>query len=359
MRQAAWPKQGLARGLALGLAVVLPAIASAELAPEDRRSHGAPDAEAHLLVRGTTDVELFDHVLAAFVSQEPGLRVDYEQWASNDLYLSGEAACRGTFPSADLTISSSVDQHIRLVNDGCAQPHRSEQTASLPPAQNWRNEIFGLTREPAVMVYNRDLVPQADVPKSRFDLLDLLRRPNSRFAGRIATYDIEASGLGYLFAFADSQQATTFGSLIEAFGRTGAIATCCSGEILDGVASGEYLIAYNVLGSYALARASEDPRIAVVAPEDYVLVLSRAALIPLKARNPAAAGRLLDFLLSPEGQWVLTDAHLVLDVAELLPDADDAVLRPIPLSPVLLVGLDREKRRQFLDIWKATFPPAP
>ena len=113
-----------------------------------------------------------------------------------------------------------------------------------------------MTREPAVIVYNRELVPRDEAPRSRFDLIDLLRPADSRYAGRVATYDIEESGVGYLFAFADSQQATTFGSLIEAFGRSGAIATCCSAEIIDGVAEGRYLVAYNVLGSYALDRAA-------------------------------------------------------------------------------------------------------
>ena len=70
-----------------------------------------------------------------------------------------------------------------------------------------------MTREPAVIVYNRDLVSPDEAPRSRFDLIDLLRPAGSRYAGRVATYDIEASGIGYLFAFADSQQATTFGSL--------------------------------------------------------------------------------------------------------------------------------------------------
>ena len=92
-------------------------------------------------------------------------------------------------------------------------------------------------------------------------ILDLLRPADSRYAGRVATYDIKDSGVGYLFAFADSQAATTFGGLIEAFGRSGAVATCCSAEIIDAVASGRFLAAYNVLGSYALARAAVDPRI--------------------------------------------------------------------------------------------------
>ena len=134
-------------------------------------------------------------------------------------------------------------------------------------------------------------MPPEEAPASRFDLIDLLRPEASRYAGRVATYDIEASGLGYLFAFADSQAATTFGSLIEAFGRSGAVATCCSAEIIDGVAEGRYLVAYNVLGSYAFARAAEDPRIAVVAPEDYTLVLVAGGDDPARRGEPGGGGR--------------------------------------------------------------------
>ena len=340
--------------LASMLALALPA--AARPVPEAIGVFGAEEAAEEILLRGTTDLVLFEPVLDAFLATAPQLRIRYEQWASDDLYDAAAAACRGEFPSADLLISSSIDQHVKLVNDGCARPYRSAATAALPPEANWRDEVFGVTSEPAGMVYNRDLVPDALAPRSRFDLLDLLRPADTRFAGRVATYDIEASGLGYLFAFADSQQATTFGSLIEAFGRTGAVATCCSAEIIDAVASGEFLIAYNVLGSYALARAAEDSRIGVVAPEEYTLVLARGAMIPRQAQHPEAAGALIDFLLSEPGREALVDAHLILDVAALLPDADDSLLRPIPLSPVLLVGLDQQKRAGFLALWRETFP---
>jgi len=330
-------------------------------APEDRRGYGSATAATHLLVRGTTDIALFDSVLGLFATAHPDLRIDYEQWGSNDLYDLGVAACADGAQAADLVISSSVDQQVKLVNDGCAQAHASPETAALPAAANWRNEIFGITREPAVIVYNRALVPQGDVPHSRFDLIDLLRPEKSLYTGRIATYDIEQSGLGYLFAFADSQQATTFGSVIEAFARIHAVTTCCSAEIIDGVASGKYLIAYNVLGSYALARAETDPNIAIVAPTDYTLVLSRAALIPSRAANPGAAGDLIDFLLSPPGRAALRARHLYLDEsdpagADLLATGGGASnLRPIPLSPVLLVGLDQQSRAHFIDLWRATF----
>ena len=180
-------------------------------------------------------------MLEAFTGSFPDVKVAYESWNTNDLFALAQAACEAATPDVDLLMSSAVDTLVKLVNDGCAQPHSSFLTEALPPSDNWRDELFGITREPAVIVYNRELVPADEAPRSRFDLIDLLRPADSRYAGRVATYDIEASGIGYLFAFADSQQATTFGSLIEAFGRSGAVATCCSAEITDGVAEGRYL----------------------------------------------------------------------------------------------------------------------
>jgi ABC-type Fe3+ transport system substrate-binding protein len=317
---------------------------------------GPETAVARMHVRGATDVEVFGPVLEAFVATLPELHVTFEAWNTNDLYEAAAADCRAGATDVDLLVSSAADQLVKLVNDGCAQPHRSVATAALPPEANWRDEVFGVTREPAVVIYNRDLVPPDEAPRSRFDLIDLLRPEDSRYGGRVATYDIEASGVGYLFAFADSRQATTFGSLIEAFARSGAVATCCSAEIIEGVAEGRYLIAYNVLGSYALDRAEEDPRLAVVAPEDYTLVLSRAAMIPKGAGNPTAAGLLIDFMLSDAGRTALAAQYLLVDEETgVLPDEQGSLYRPIPLSPTLLLGLDQQKRASFLARWRAAF----
>jgi ABC-type Fe3+ transport system substrate-binding protein len=245
-----------------------------------------------------------------------------------------------------------------LVNNGCAKAHFSAATSNLPTARNWRNEIFGVTEEPAVLIYNTELVSPEEVPASRFDLIDLLRPADSRFAGRVATYDIEESGLGYLFAFMDSQQANTFGRLLEAFGRSGAIATCCSAELIDGVANGTYLIAYNVLGSYALGRAEADPRIGIRAPTDYTLVLSRAAVIPKDATSPALAGEFIDFMLSGLGQSAMSQSRLIIEFGAsasanpTMPGGGPSSLRPIAISPVLLAGIDQHKRAIFLAQWR-------
>lgn len=327
-------------------------------AQEDVRDFGPEDATRTLRVRGSTDIQMFAPVMQAFLQATPDTGIRYEQWGSNALYQASSEECQQSRPSADLLISSAIDQQVKLVNDGCAAAHRSAYTRRLPAHANWRDELFGITLEPAVLVYNREALSGDDIPLSRFDLLDRLRPSDSRFAGRVATYDIELSGLGYLFAFADSQQASTFGALLEAFGRTGAVATCCSAELIDAVAEGRYLVAYNVLGSYALARAATDERIGIVAPQDYTLTLSRAVLIPKEAQQADLAHAFLDFLLSDQGRSVLQASHLIatFDDGEMadFPTATGAapVLRPIPLSPTLLVGLDQMKREFFIRQWR-------
>ncbi|WP_172327339.1 ABC transporter substrate-binding protein [Mangrovicoccus sp. HB161399] len=308
-----------------------------------------------MLLRSTTDARIFRPVLEAFLAGHPELSVRYEQWGSNALYAQSSADCAAGRAGADAVFSSAVQQMVELVNRACAATRRSALTAALPPSLRWRDQLWGLTREPAVTIYNRDLVPPADVPRDRFALLDLMRQKPDAYRGRIATYDIEASGLGYLFAFTDSLQATTYGALLEAFARTGGVATCCSAELIRDVSAGRFLIAYNVLGSYVAAAAPRN--VGVVLPEDYTLFLSRGYMIPAHAAHPEAAAALLDFLLSPEGQTALSRAGLIHAAAPAESGLQQSAMRPIALSPTLLVGIDRQRRAQFAAQWRDAFGP--
>ncbi|HEX6119805.1 MAG TPA: extracellular solute-binding protein, partial [Dongiaceae bacterium] len=164
-------------------------------------------ASAVLTIEGSTDTAVFAPILEAFAKRNPDLAIRYREITTNELYQLAQRGCTGAEPAADLVISSSIDQQVKLANDGCAQPNHSAPVKALPDWAKWRDEVVGLTYEPAVIVYNRDLVPPAEVPRSRFDLIDLLRPEDNPFMGRIATYDIERSGVGYLFAFMDAQQA--------------------------------------------------------------------------------------------------------------------------------------------------------
>ncbi len=202
-------------------------------------------------------------------------------------------------------MSSSVDQLLKLANDGCAEAHTSPETARVAEWANWRDEVFGFTYEPAVFVYNTRLVPPAEVPRTHVELADLLRERLDYYRGRVGTYDIRLSGIGYLLAFNDARQTTTvFGRLLESMARASAVARCCTGEILEEVAKGNLYIGYNMLGSYAYEAALRHPDLRVVVPRDYTLVLEprrahseRCKRVPISARVsstiscPSAASR--------------------------------------------------------------------
>ncbi|WP_353471730.1 extracellular solute-binding protein [Salipiger sp. H15] len=343
------------RRLCLALLFCLLAGALAQRAAAQESTARFGSGETGITLRSTTDIAIIRLVMERFTERNPDLSVLYEQWGSNSLFSNSRAACTGRAEPADAVFSSGVHQMLWLVNAACAHPYRSPATAALPDQRRWRDELWGLTEEPAVIIYNTEVLEAADVPRTRFALLDLMRRKPELLRSRIATYDIEDSGLGYLFAHADSLEATTFGAMLEAFSRVGAIATCCSLAIIDGVSEGRYYIAYNVLGSYAAARAADN--VGIILPEDYTLMMSRAYMIPRDAPHPEAAERLLDFLLSAEAQEMLRDLGLIAatDPAEtsLLPSAR----RLIALAPPLLLALDRSTRDRLLRLWDEAFSP--
>lgn len=309
-----------------------------------------------MLVRSTTDIAIIRPVIERFTEQTPDVRLTYEQWGSNALFDISRSDCRDGAPVADAILSSAVQQMVWLVNAACAQTYRSATTQTLPQTRRWRDELWGITTEPAVIAYNKRLVPGDAVPRSRFALLDALREEPEVYRNRIATYDIAESGLGFLFAYADSLEATTFGALLEGFARVDAVATCCSAEIIEGVNDGRYKIAYNVLGSYALN--ANLPNVGLIFPEDYTLILSRGYMIPKGATQARLSARLLDFLLTTEAQALLTEAGLVSELDPNVTGLAVSARRNIPLTPALLVARDASRRDLLLRFWSDTFQRA-
>jgi iron(III) transport system substrate-binding protein len=132
--------------------------------------------------------------------------------------------------------------------------------------------------------------------------------------------------------------------------------------MLEKVSSGEHLLGYNVLGSYALVRAKKDPNLGVVLPKDYTLVLSRVMFIGKQAKNPNAAKVFVDYILSQRGQKLIgSDVELfaVRDDVEAeytaakLKQQLGSNVKPIPVSSEITEYLDSKKRLDFLGQWKA------
>src|SRR5207245_1588946 len=136
---------------------------------------------------------------------------------------------------------------------------------------------------------------------------------------------------------------------LRALGALGIDVYAATAKMLDRLAAGEDVFAYNVIGSYALARAKIDPSLGVVLPQDYTLVMSRVAFIAKRARHPNAARLWLDYLLSRRGQRLLADeSHLFAvrsdvegpSTAQALARELGGRLKPIPIGTGLIANLD-------------------
>ncbi len=319
-----------------------------------------------LTIFGTTDTPLFEFFIAGFQQQYQDIGVIYEEWDSRPLYEGFLKGSLGATP--DLLISSASDLQLKLANDGYALAHESPYLTALPDWAHWRNEVFGFTFEPAVIIYDPGQIGANEVPRTHLTLAELLETQSERFRGKIATYDIALSGVGYLLAAQDQTISSTFWRLTTAFGRVNAQFSGSSPAILNGVADGSLALGYNVLGSYAFARQAEGAPIEIVVPDDYVLVLTRSMLIPRDAGNTDLARAFVDFALSPAGQSIAAGPTALGAVmpegsgdwtSEAIAARGRGVIQPIPLGPGLLVALDTLRRQRFLDTWQEIVSPKP
>jgi iron(III) transport system substrate-binding protein len=317
----------------------------------------AAEKEGRLSIYSTTDAREVGPLLKDFCALYPGIKVDYADLNSTELYSRFVAEVAAREGSADLLWSAAMDLQIKLVNDGYAQAHASPEKPNLPDWAIWKNEAYGVTAEPIVFVYNRRLMPADQVPQNHSDLEKLLRTHTDTYTGKIATYNPERSGTGFLYITQDVQASRDTWALVRAMGRTRLKLYTSTGAMMEKVASGEHLLAYNMIGSYALERQITDPNLGIVVPNDYTLIMSRIALIPAEARNPNAAKVFLDYLLSGRGQKQLADRHMVPVRSDVQTPQGPQPLanrtRAIRVGPALLANLDQITRLRFLKDWRA------
>lgn len=317
--------------------------------------------QQQFVIYSATDYRHLRPLLRYFQQQHPKLGIRFVDLNSDVLY---ERFLQESPDSpADLVLSSAMDLQLKLVNDGHARPYRSTTTLSIPSPVHWRHELFAFTFEPILTVFNRERLGPHALPRSRQQLLTLLRQDPERFAKQIITYDISASGVGYLLASQDSQQGLMYGRLLEAFGGLGLQLDDSSNDMLDSLARGETTIGYNLLGSYVASALSLYPQLVAIAPDDYTLMLMRLAFIPNTAPHPMIAGEFIDLVLSPKGQHLLADGglHPVLDEEGQLNQAIQAQgpVTQIPLTPALIPPQDPLMKQHFINDWTDSILSSP
>ena len=298
-----------------------------------------------LNILSSTDVDVFEPLIKLFVKDNKQIRIRYVTASTSDIYKEITNSNKSNF---DLVISSAMDLQMKLANDGFALDIENIEKSAIPEWSMWRKQIVGFSIEPIVTV-----ISKADfnikIPKTRRNLISILRNNPNKFYKKIITYDINKSGAGFLFASQDERQSESFWRLAEVMGSLKTKVVCCSSKMLDAVNSRESYIAYNIIGSYAEQRARKQKNLIVVYPYDYTLLLLRSAIIPKNSKNKANANIFLKFLLSKPGQKILEKKGMLsIKNKKIFKKGNIKLIR---LDTGLLVYLDKLKRKRFLSEW--------
>jgi iron(III) transport system substrate-binding protein len=318
--------------------------------------------EGKLVIYGATDSKAAAPLIKDFNTLYPGVTVEYNDMNSTEVYnrfISENAAGGDT---ADVLWSSAMDLQMKLAAGGYAMAYKSVEASKIPGWAVWKDMAYGTTFEPAAFVYNKRLLKPEEVPQTHADFVRIIQQP--KFLDKVTTYDIEKSGVGFMFMTQDEHDFPQFKQLEQAFGAAKVRVQSSTGTMLERISSGENLIGYNVLGSYAMVRAKTDPSLGVVLPKDYTLIISRVQFINKAAKHPNAAKLWTDYMLSQRGQTIIANASKLYAIradvtgettsSDLIKQIGEKNVKPLPVSPAVAEYLDPAIRLAFLKEWKAT-----
>lgn len=320
----------------------------------------AAKAEGVVSIYTSTDLSQSGDLIAAFEAKYPGIKVEYNDLGSNGTYNRVISEAAANQMGADVVWSSAMDLQMKLYADGLFEPYTSAEIASLPDWAHFNNTVYGTSLEPIGMIYNTKAFAESEVPQDRAALLAVLQN-DARVKGKVAAFDPEKSGTGFLFHTNDVRTTDSFWDIAKAFGAAGGKTYSSSGSMRESVVSGENTLAFSIIGSYAIDWAAENETLGVAFFRDTNSAFSRIMALAKAGPNPNAGKLFLDFTLSKEGQEALAgqglpsvrnDTETGMNAANLAKAIGGAV-QPIAIDEGLVEYLDPSKRMKFLRAWKS------
>lgn len=280
----------------------------------------ARQIEPEVVVYTSVD-DVFARPICERFQKETGIRVqlvpDTEETKSTGL-VNRLIAEKGR-PQADVFWSGDPVRAAILKSKGVSAPYRSTAGAKLPaqfsdPEGHWT----GFSARARVLLYNTNLVPAGQVPKSVMDLLD------ARFKAKVCIANP-------LFGTMSMHAAALFESLGDAAAKrffTGLIANgakilSSNGEVRRRVANGEYAVGLTDTDDYHVARQEGKP-VGMVFPDQEgmgVVLIPNCVLLVANGPNAANGRRFIDYLLQAE-----TEAALARSQAAQIPLRSDVPL---------------------------------
>ena len=124
----------------------------------------AANKEGKVVIYSALDTKAAQPLIKDFQALYPGIKVEYNDMNSTEMYNRFIAEVASGQGSADIMWSSAMDLQVKLVDDGQALTYASPEAGKLPGWAVYKNQAYGTTYEPAVFIYNKRLVAADEVP---------------------------------------------------------------------------------------------------------------------------------------------------------------------------------------------------
>lgn len=320
----------------------------------------AAKSQGKVVIYTSTDIAQAQKLLDAFTARY-GIAVEYNDLGTNGAYNRAISEAAAGQMGADIVWSSAMDLQMTLAADGYAETYASPEKPALPAWAVNADQLYATTVEPIGVIYNTGAIAKGDFPETRAELIAYLLDRKDELKGKIATFDPEKSGTGFLHHTNDLQATDSFWDLAKALGQVGVRTYSSSGSMRETVVSGENVMAINIIGSYALDWVKDSPNLAVAFGQDYTAAFSRIALLTKDSPHPEAGKLFVDFMLSKDGQSALAEGGLPsvrsdvtagLNVTSLN-DLVGGALKPIAVDDHLLTYMKPQERVGFFREWNA------
>ena len=248
--------------------------------------------------------EQIQAIKEGFEQKYPNITMDYFFAGTSKVLTKLATEMQSGEITADLIWTGAPSDYRKLKEDRCLSPYISPQAININEAfVDEHHYYIGGRLMSAVIAYNTDLVPEEEAPRTWEELLD------PKWKGRIVMTDPGSSGSTKYFVGA-LMNAPGYGqAYFERLKENGCMLESNSTATHLQIADGTYAV--GICLDYIVGNLEQDGEpISFHAPErDTVPIYSPMGLVAgcPNERN----GRLLyDYILSKEGQQILTEHHL-------------------------------------------------
>lgn len=261
--------------------------------------------------------------LAAGYEQATGTKVDLFQATTGKVMARLEA--EESNPVADVLVSASWGSALDLEKRGLLMAYSSPNAKTVPDFLKADTYVAQGVSALAIAWNSRSGTPK---PADWSDLA----RPEYR--DMVTMPDPAQSGSAYdLVAGLQSQDEPATWKLLGDLKANGIIVPGANAQALNPVLQGARGVVFGAVDYISLGAAAKGESIEVVFPKSGTVVAPRPMMILKSARNPDAARKFIDYVLSDEGQSLVADVFL-------MPARADLPARRPTISELKVIDLD-------------------